>query len=265
MIKILSSHDYAVAMEILDLKEKAGGMQKPNNITLHSIFLKYFVGDSDQCIALGYFEEDKLISWVTLRFIYSLKNKFVNTWNITGMFSSKFDNMFSFNRPEIGLLIKTAFEIAEHRHCWKYYYTISTSHQYLYDRLWKKNNYLPTGRYTTVIEQTVDPLDFHIKRYYADIIGTRDYNDEFVIKRRMLNPEFRIKYDSLHELELQATHKKYFDYTQFSFEYAQQLMSTKKVLNIAETLVNVNLISEEKCLDPVQLDISCDDEIVNTQ
>ena len=234
MIKLLSIADYGAAMEILNLKEKSGGMQKPANVNLIYTFLKYFGGDSDQYIALGYFDEDKLISWVSLRFIYTLKNRFVNTWNITGMFSSKFDNMFSFNRPEIGLLIKTAFEIAEHRHCWKYYYTISTSHQYLYDRLWKKNNYLPTGRYTTEIERTVNPLDFHIKRYYADIIGTRNYDEEFVIKRRILNPEFRIKYDSLHELELQAKHKKYFDYTQFNLGYAQYLINQKKVLNIVE-------------------------------
>ena len=39
---------------------------------------------------------------------------------------------------------------------------------------------------------------------------------------------------NLHELELQAKHKKYFDYTQFNLGYAQYLINQKKVLNIVE-------------------------------
>jgi len=238
VIKILGLDYFYDAIEMVNIKEKAGGMSKPNIDEISTIFLKYFLG-KETTIALGYFDDNdtnekpKLVAWVSLSFIHKLNIKFTNTWNISGLFTSKFENIFSFNRPEIGELIKTAFEIAEHRHCWTYYYTIASKHQVLYDKLWKKNNFLPTGRYKTEIEKIVCTDDYAIKEYYRPIIGNREYKEEFVIKRRTLNPEFRIKYDNLHQLELGAEHKSYPEYTQFNFDYAGVLLNAKtKILNI---------------------------------
>ena len=232
MIKILNIEHFSDAMSIFNLKEKAGGLKKPNSDSLIHLYLKYFLSDY-RFIALGYFEEEQLISWVCSSFIPSLDSRFVGSWNITGLYSKKFDNTFSFNRPEIAPLIKTSFEIAEHRHYWRYYYTISVKHQELYDKLWKKNNFLKTGRYDTVVERVIQAEnDAFYKAIYGPIIGNREYTEDFVVKKRTLTHDYRIKYDSLHNLELECTSKNYTMYTQFNYDYANTLISKSKLLNL---------------------------------
>ena len=50
------------------------------------------------------------------------------------------------------------------------------------------------------------------------LIGSRVYEVDMVIKSRILKPEQRIKYESLHPLELSATHKAYnINYPQLEF------------------------------------------------
>ena len=64
-------------------------------------------------VIIGYFEDDELISWITIGFYESkMRGKF---WVISNFFSSVYTSYFNFNRPEFGMLFKAAFEVAEGR------------------------------------------------------------------------------------------------------------------------------------------------------
>ena len=200
-IKICDMSHLQQAVEITKLKNKNGGVEANWVADYTYIFKKYLSKNPDHMM-LGAFDGDKLISFVCLAFFRDHDP----AWFIVFMFTTKFYPVFSFNRPEIGLLIKTAFEVAEQRNYCQYYYSIAKKHEELYDRLWEKNQYVETGKYITTTELVVPPYTPVDRDRYWRLVGQRVHDVEVVIKRRILRPEKRIRYHHTHELEL-SSHK----------------------------------------------------------
>jgi hypothetical protein len=140
--------------------------------------------ESDNLIRIGYFEDDKLISWVSMGFYESkMRGKF---WAITGLFTTVFEERFSFSRPEFGLLFKRAFEMAEEKGYFQYFYCVAERLERVYERQWKKNPWGFNGRYDLV---TLDIVPANTKpeyELYWGLMGRELKPDNVVIKARKL-------------------------------------------------------------------------------
>lgn len=133
---------------------------------------------------IGYFEDDKLISWISIGFYESkMRGKF---WAITSFFSAVYTSYFSFDRPEFGMLFKKAFEIAEGRGYDQYFYCISQRLERVYERQWRKNPYAVQGKYELT---TLDVVPANTKpefELYWRLMGQELKPDNMVIKSRKL-------------------------------------------------------------------------------
>jgi hypothetical protein len=140
--------------------------------------------ESDKLIRIGYFENDKLISWVSIGFYESkMRGKF---WAITGLFTTVFKERFSFSRPEFGLLFKRAFEMAEEKGYFQYFYCIAERLERVYERQWQKNPWGFNGRYDLI---TLDVVPANTKpeyELYWGLMGKELKPDNIVIKSRKL-------------------------------------------------------------------------------
>lgn len=203
-IKICGPEHLEQAVAITNLKNKHSGVEKPWQLDYTHILEKYLSSNSHYLV-IGAFDGDELVSFLCSA--YWRKND--PSWFIVFLFTKRFGNQFSFNRPEIGLLLKAAFEIAEHRHYWKYYYSIAKKHETLYDQLWKKNTYVDTGKYNLKIEQEVPAFVAVDRDRFWRLIGSRVYEVDMVIKSRILKTEKRVRYDKLHPIELETRYKGY--------------------------------------------------------
>jgi len=140
--------------------------------------------DSDNLISIGYFENNNLVSWVSIGFYESkMRGKF---WAITGLFTTVFKERFSFSRPEFGLLFKYAFEMAEEKGYFQYFYCIAERLERVYERQWKKNPWGFNGRYDLI---TLDVVPANTKPQYElywRLMGQELKPDNIVIKARKL-------------------------------------------------------------------------------
>jgi len=139
---------------------------------------------SNNSVVIGYFEDGKLISWVTIGFYQSkMRGKF---WVISNFFSSVYTSYFSFSRPEFGLLFKQAFEIAEGKGYFQYFYSIAERLERVYERQWRKNPWGFNGRYDLI---TLDVVPANTKpeyELYWRLMGQELKPDNIAIKARKL-------------------------------------------------------------------------------
>ena len=140
-------------------------------------------------VIIGYFDDDKLISWISIGFHESkMRGKF---WIISNFFSSVYTSYFNFNRPEFGMLFKAAFEVAEGRGYYQYFYSIAERLERVYERQWKKNSYAIQGKYDLT---TIDIVPANTKpefELYWKLMGQELKPDNIAIKKRVLRHEFR--------------------------------------------------------------------------
>jgi hypothetical protein len=139
---------------------------------------------SNDAVTIGYFEDSKLVSWITIGFYESkMRGKF---WVISNFFSSVYTSYFNFNRPEFGMLFKAAFEVAEERGYHQYFYSIAERLERVYERQWKKNSYAIQGKYdltTLAIVPANTKPEFEL---YWRLMGQELKPDNIVIKSRKL-------------------------------------------------------------------------------
>jgi len=144
---------------------------------------------SNNAVVIGYFEDDKLTSWITIGFYESkMRGKF---WVISSFFSAVNTSYFNFNRPEFGMLFKEAFEVAEGRGYYQYFYSIAERLERVYERQWKKNSYAIQGKYDLT---TIDIVPANTKpefELYWRLMGQELKPDNIAIKKRVLRHEFR--------------------------------------------------------------------------
>ena len=182
MIRTLVASDVDEALSIAQIKKK-----KHRNATFSRDDIEQLLL-SDRTECLGYFEDNKLITWIAYRF-GELHGE--NIWCIVNMFTSKFASRFSFDGPDFGPIIKTIFEKAEARNVYTYIYVIPQKVEKVYYEKWKTNPHLPPkNRYETfdlaIIKANTIPSEKWMERLIG---GTLPY--DCVIKKRSLKMEFR--------------------------------------------------------------------------
>jgi hypothetical protein len=139
---------------------------------------------SNNAATIGYFEDGKLISWITIGFYESkMRGKF---WVISSFFSSVYTSYFSFNKPEFGMLFKAAFDLAENRGYYQYFYSISQRLERVYERQWKKNSYAIQGKYDLTTLAVVPANTKPEFELYWRLMGQELKPDNIVIKSRKL-------------------------------------------------------------------------------
>ena len=135
-------------------------------------------------VIIGYFEDDELISWITIGFYESkMRGKF---WVISNFFSSVYTSYFNFNRPEFGMLFKAAFDIAEGRGYYQYFYSIAERLERVYERQWKKNSYAIQGKYDLTTLAVVPANTKPEFELYWRLMGQELKPDNISIKARKL-------------------------------------------------------------------------------
>ena len=139
---------------------------------------------SNDAVTIGYFEDDELISWITIGFYESkMRGKF---WVISSFFSSVYTSYFNFNRPEFGMLFKAAFDIAEGRGYYQYFYSIAERLERVYERQWKKNSYAIQGKYDLTTLAVVPANTKPEFELYWRLMGQELKPDNIAIKARKL-------------------------------------------------------------------------------
>jgi len=188
VIRQLTLFDLDNAMKIARMKERSAGTVPVSDIQFEELHQKYFESNGIN-YALGYFEDNQLVSWIALGLHENkARGKF---WYISFLYTSKFHNSFNFNNTEIGYLIKAAFSLAEEQQFYEYYYTVSERVQNVYERQWARNTFMQTGRYELVTLAEIEPNTQPSVDLYWRLLGQETRPDKMVIKKRILNNDFR--------------------------------------------------------------------------
>ena len=182
MIQFLNNTHFDECLKISDLSTRHSGTSKNTHDDLTKCL------NFERNTVLGYFENNKLITWTSARFGVLHQQK---TWTILGMYTREFTDQFSFNRVDFGLSICKLFEIAEGDGYYDYVYSISTKLERVYDRKWASNRFLPpTARYTRqkIVEVPANtvPPEYWQQRLLGGIKP-----DDMSILKRSLKEEFR--------------------------------------------------------------------------
>jgi len=188
MIKTLTMFDFADAMEIANLKIRTGGTTKISAEVFEQTHHKYFENNGVN-YALGYYNNNELVSWIAIGLHENkTRGKF---WYISFLYTKLFHNSFSFNNIEVGSLVKASFALAEEQGYYEYYYTVAERVENVYDRQWKRNNFMRTGRYECTVIGTVPANTQPETDLYWKLLGCETRPDTMIIKKRVLNMEFR--------------------------------------------------------------------------
>lgn len=186
--RLLGEKHFNECLLISKLRSKTGGTKPITEASFIEKHQKYFKGDIN-FYALGCVENDKIISWIAIAFIENkTRGKF---WVITALYTTKFTSYFSFNNKEIGLLIKAAFELAESKKYYEYYYSIGESIASVYEKQIQKNKYIPIGRYDYIELDRIPANTQPSVDLYWKLIGQELKPHDIVIKKRVLKTEFR--------------------------------------------------------------------------
>ena len=181
--EITNSVEYEKECETIVLSRKRISGTKPISAERY-LELREEAKSNDSLVTLGYFEDGKLISWLIIVFHENkMRGKFCV---ISTFFSSVYTSYFTFNRPEFGILFKAAFEIAEGRGYYQYFYSIAERLERVYERQWKKNSYAIQGKYDLTTLAVVPANTKPEFELYWRLMGQELKPDSIVIKSRKL-------------------------------------------------------------------------------
>lgn len=186
--RLLGNEDFLKCLEISKIKPRVGGTVPISDVSFKDTFTKYFENNENSYI-FGCFEEDELISWIAIGFGESQSlGKF---WVISSLYTTRFTTYFSFNNEEIGLLIKTAFEVAESKKYYEYYYTVSSRISTVYEKQIQKNKFIPIGRYDYKELKTIPANTKPDSKLIWRLMGQETKPDDTIVKKRILREQFR--------------------------------------------------------------------------
>jgi hypothetical protein len=179
---ITGNYEYEEICDQIFFSRKKISGTSPMSIEQYQILREQ--SKSNNSVTIGYFEDGKLISWITIGFYESkMRGKF---WVISNFFSSVYTSYFNFNRPEFGMLFKAAFEVAEGRGYYQYFYSIAERLERVYERQWKKNSYAIQGKYDLTTLAVVPANTKPEFELYWRLMGQELKPDNIVIKSRKL-------------------------------------------------------------------------------
>jgi hypothetical protein len=134
----------------------------------------------------GYFENNKLISFVCIRmFENTMRGKF---WVIPGLYTRDFKNYFNFKNSKIGELINYAFNYTESMGWYEYYYCTAERVMNVYERQWKRSH---SYRYEHILLDVVPPNTKPFYELHWRLMGQEVKPVPTVVKKRVLKQEFR--------------------------------------------------------------------------
>lgn len=137
MIKQLTKDDIPFCLSVISAENKISGTT-PLDSERQINYLNHCIQDTDKYRVLGYFENDQLISWINIGFYEG--NTYGKFWILLNLFSTKKRGYFSFKNPEISELLATAFNVAESREVYQYFYCVSERISKVYESQWAKKN-----------------------------------------------------------------------------------------------------------------------------
>ena len=179
---ITGNYEYEEICDQIFFSRKKISGTSPMSIEQYQILREQ--SKSNNSVTIGYFEDGKLISWITIGFYESkMRGKF---WVISNFFSSVYTSYFNFNRPEFGMLFKAAFEVAEGRGYYQYFYSIAERLERVYERQWKKNSYAIQGKYDLTTLAVVPANTKPEFELYWRLMGQELKPDNIAIKARKL-------------------------------------------------------------------------------
>ena len=88
-------------------------------------------------------------------------------------------------------MLKAAFEFAESKEYYEFYYSISERVMNVYERQWQRNSFMPVGRYDLTTLDTVSANTRPDHDLYWKLMGNQLKPDNIVIKKRVLKEQFR--------------------------------------------------------------------------
>jgi hypothetical protein len=186
--RLFGKEHFLKCLEIFKIRPRVGGTVPISNETFIDTYTKYFENNDHSC-AFGCFENDELISWIAIGFGDTKHTG--RFWVISSLYTTRFTTYFSFNNEEIGLLIKTAFEFAESKKYYEYYYTVSSRISKVYETQIRKNKFIPIGRYDFIELDEIPANTKPSTELYWKLMGQETKPDPTIVKKRVLLPEFR--------------------------------------------------------------------------
>lgn len=187
--KLLGNADLEMFYQIVANNKKIAGTHPPNFNNFSNLYEKYFIENAEYQM-FGYVRNNLIISVVGVA--YKENNSRGRFWVISSFFSAIKSNLFSFNKPEIGLLIKKAFENSERLNYFEYYYAIAEHVSEVYERQIDKNIYIPLKRYNRItldiIPKNTLPNSDHL---YNKLLGNEPKPHNMIVKKRVLKDEYR--------------------------------------------------------------------------
>lgn len=156
MIKVLDETYINQMVEISMIKSRVGGIanhvQGDELLQYRYTQFKPFFHGPDKFKTFGYFDNDKLVSFMTLGFFeHQSRGKF---YVVAFFATKKFSNIFTFTNNEYGLLLSECMKYAESEGYYKYFYSIGERIFNVYQTKFAKNPFIDHSLYerTTVAE-----------------------------------------------------------------------------------------------------------------
>lgn len=184
IVRKLGEADIDQIREIAMLRPRVSGTEPPKDI---DVFIGGLKDPNSRSEFYGVFDGEQLISWIAFRF-GELHGEQV--WAILGIYSRVTENFFTFNRPDIKLLIRKAFSTAEDNGVYIYVYSIAKRLEKVYETRWKKNDWITPGRYE-LFTIAVIPANVPASENWQLRLMGGVKPDDVVIKKRILREKFR--------------------------------------------------------------------------
>jgi len=159
MIKLLTTDYLEECLQMMLSQEKIAGYPVISTESYEQDLKRYFTKEKHEVI--GYFENDKLVSWMVIGFFYH--TEVGDFWFMTIFITSKKRNYFKFNNVDVKSLFKKSYEIAESKGYTQYFYTISEKAEKVYPKQWYKDN---PKRYELTTVAIVPPFTRPEKNLY---------------------------------------------------------------------------------------------------
>jgi hypothetical protein len=190
-IRILTEKELPLCIEIASLRPRLGGSIPFQKDEFQTTYNRYFQEEDQTSFVLGYYDGDELVSFVCISFHHSnMRGRF---WIIACLYTKRFKNIFTFSSPEIGRLIKAAFDFAEEREYYEYYYCTAERVSHVYERQWDKNPYQPIGRYEKILLYVIPPNTKPEFELSWRMMGSETKPDTMIFRKRVLKEQYRKK------------------------------------------------------------------------
>jgi hypothetical protein len=186
MLRLLERSDIGEAMALAARHARHSGTEPVSLVEIEDLLSEINTDTKNRFF--GYFDGRDMLSWACLRFGELHGEK---TWSISCLFVRHTREHFSWEPPELGLIVKQGFDYAEAHGYYAYVYSIATRLERVYERKWRTNPWLPPrDRYTKDVIARI-PAGEKAPQNWMTRMARLPKPDEMSILRRTLKEEYR--------------------------------------------------------------------------